>query len=215
MMRIPKKKNHPVIGDNLTRFYHYPVIKYFFLQRLEMALGFMGKDQIGSVLEIGFGSGVFFPELSKRASKVFGLDLHEHIPMVKQMLNNEEINAGLIKGNLLNLPYNDETFDCVICVGTLEHIHKLKEAIGEIKRVLKKDGKAIFGFPVQNRLSDILLIVTGSLKAYKQKLKEIHPNSHSDILNEAKGQFGDVKVRNFPSLIPLDFSLYCGCVCKK
>lgn len=50
--------------------------------------------------------------------------------------------------NITDIPYKDAMFDYVISNHILEHIMDEEKAISEIKRVLKKDGKWIFSFPV-------------------------------------------------------------------
>lgn len=50
--------------------------------------------------------------------------------------------------DILNIPYKDNIFDYVISNHILEHIADEERAVSEIKRVLKKDGKWIFSFPV-------------------------------------------------------------------
>ncbi len=215
VIRIPDKTNLPAVGDNLTRYYHLPLIRHFFLRRLTLALDFINGRHFDSILEIGFGSGVFLPELSKRSTRLFGVDIHESINEVNKMLKNEGIETALMKGDIIDLPYKNESFDCIISIGTLEHIRQLREAIFEMKRILKKNGIMILGFPVANKVSDLLLVLTGSLKAYKKKLREIHPNNHSDILSEIEAQFGNIRVKYFPNLLPLNFSLYCSCMSRK
>lgn len=214
-IKIPNRNVHPVVGDNLTRYYHSPLIRHFFLWRLTMALDFLNGRHFDSLLEIGFGSGVLLPELSKRSDRLFGIDIHDSIAKVKEMSRCENINAMLTRGDILQLPYKDESFDCVISVATLEHIKDLTLAIFEIKRILKKNGVAVLGFPVANKASDLLLVLTGSLRAYKKKLKEIHPSNHSDILSEVKEQFGNIEIKRFPNFLPLDYSLYCSCMGRK
>ena len=212
---IPHKENHPYVGDNLTRYYHIPFIRYFFLRRLTLALDFIGKMRFNSLLEIGFGSGILLRELSKRSRHVFGVDKHEHISKVDAMAKIEGINARLIQSDIMCLPYKDESFDCIVSIATLEHIKELPKAISEVKRVLKKNGLAVLGFPVANLVSDFLLVLTGSLQAYKKELKEIHPSTHQNILLEVKRQFGNIEVKSFPKCLPLDFSLYCSCASRK
>jgi len=214
-IRIPDKNNPPAVGDNLTRYYHYPVIRHFFLRRLTLALDFLNGRHFDSILEIGFGSGVLLPELSKRSNHLFGIDIHDSIAKVIEMSRNENINTMLTRGDILQLPYKDESFDCVISIATMEHIKDLSLAVFEIRRILKKNGVAVLGFPIANKASDLLLILTGSLKAYKKKLKEIHPSNHSDILSELKEQFGNIEIRRFPNFLPLDYSLYCSCMSRK
>lgn len=212
---LPKKNNHPNIGDNLTRYYHYPLIRHFFLRRLTMTLNFLNGRHFNSILEIGFGSGVLLPELSKRSDQVFGIDIHNSIYKVKEMLKKENIDTQLTRGDILHLPYKDESFDCAISIATLEHIKDLSEAVFEIKRILKVNGFAVLGFPIANKASDLLLIVTGSRRVYQKKLKEIHPSNHKDILSEVKRQFGNIEVKRFPNFLPLDLSLYCSCMSRK
>lgn len=214
-IQLPKKDNHPNVGDNLTRYYHYPIVRHFFLRRLAMALDFLNGRSFDTVLEIGFGSGVLLPELSKRYNRIFGVDIHDSIYKVKEMLKKENIYTFLTRGDILHLPYKDKSFDCIISIATLEHIKDLSEAIFEIKRVLKENGFAVLGFPVANKVSDLLLVLTGSLRAYRKKLKEIHPNDHDDILSEVKRQFGNIEVKRFPSCLPLSLSLYCSCMSRK
>jgi len=214
-IRIPKRSNHPAVGDNLTGYYHLPLIRYFFLKRLRLVLDLLGERHFGSILEIGFGSGVLLPELSSRATHLYGMDIHDSIGKVGQMLEKEGIKTALTRGDILHLPFDDETFDCIVSIATLEHIKELPVAIFEIKRVLKKGGMAVLAFPIANKVSDMLLVLTGSLQAYKKRLREIHPSSHSDILSEIKRQFGNIRVERFPVFLPLDFSLYCSCVSTK
>ncbi len=212
---IPGKRNHPIVGDNLTRYYHLPFVRYFFLRRLTLALDFLNGRHFDSMLEIGFGSGVLLPELSRRSNRLFGIDIHESILKVGEMLVNENIKTPLIRGDVLHLPYKDNSFDCVISIATLEHIKDLPKAVFEIKRILKKEGIAVLGFPVENKASDFLLVLTGSLRAYKKKLKEIHPSNHYEITSEVKRQFGNMEVKHFPDFLPLNHSLYCCCMAKK
>lgn len=50
--------------------------------------------------------------------------------------------------NVLNIPYDDNTFDMVICNHVLEHIPEDIQAMKEIRRVLKSGGKAILQVPI-------------------------------------------------------------------
>lgn len=50
--------------------------------------------------------------------------------------------------DITDIQYKDETFDYVICNHVMEHIPDEAKAVSEIKRVMKKNGKWIFSFPV-------------------------------------------------------------------
>lgn len=53
-----------------------------------------------------------------------------------------------VKADICNLPFEDESFDFVICNHVLEHIEDDKKAMHEIFRVLKRGGKAILQIPM-------------------------------------------------------------------
>ena len=62
--------------------------------------------------------------------------------------------AHVTELNVLNLPFKAETFDLVICNHVLEHIKDDNLALGEIYKVLKKDGKAILQVPISKNTLD-------------------------------------------------------------
>ncbi|MCD8038177.1 MAG: class I SAM-dependent methyltransferase [Lachnospiraceae bacterium] len=50
--------------------------------------------------------------------------------------------------DITNLQFANDTFDYIICNHVLEHIVDLPKALSELKRVLKKNGKAIVTVPI-------------------------------------------------------------------
>ncbi|HIP26841.1 MAG TPA: SAM-dependent methyltransferase [Flavobacteriaceae bacterium] len=52
-----------------------------------------------------------------------------------------------VKADILDLPFNDNSFDIVICNHVLEHIIDDKKAMQELYRVLKPNGMGIFQIP--------------------------------------------------------------------
>jgi SAM-dependent methyltransferase len=52
--------------------------------------------------------------------------------------------------NVLNIPYDDKYFDLVICNHLLEHIPNDTDAMKELFRVLKPNGKGILQVPISN-----------------------------------------------------------------
>lgn len=215
-IKLPNARHHPVVeGDFLTPCYHAPLIKYFFLARLAIAFNFIRNKKFETLLEIGFGSGVFFPSLKQVSKCLYGVDINPKMNDVKKMCEKENLKVELSKGDVVALPYKDEAFDCVISMSTLEHIVELDKAVSEIWRVLKKGGIAVLGFPVANKITDFLLRYW--VKAtHKKRLDEIHPSSHRDILQVVRKVFNSgIVVKKIPKFLPLDISLYCCCACKR
>lgn len=52
-----------------------------------------------------------------------------------------------VKANILNLPFDDNSFDVIFCNHVLEHIEDDKKAMQELYRVLKPGGMGIFQIP--------------------------------------------------------------------
>ncbi len=55
---------------------------------------------------------------------------------------------AMIKMNIMDIPYPDESFDVIYCSHVLEHVRDDRRAMRELCRVLKKDGWAIILVPI-------------------------------------------------------------------
>ena len=174
-----------------------------------MALDLIKNQSLNQILEIGYGSGVFFPELSKRCKRLYGVDTHTKTNLVENMMKKEHIEAELSIGTILNLHYDDDMFDCIICTSVLEHIRNLDRAITEIKRVMRADGVAIIGFPVENKITGTFYASLGF------NFKEQHVSTHRMIIKKIREMMKIETLIRWPRFLPLDFSLYVVCKCSK
>ena len=99
-----------------------------------------------NVIDIGCGSGRFSIALSQLgAKKVTAVDINpQGINLGRKLAEELKIdNVDFIKHSVLELPFDDETFDFVFSKGVLHHTGNLEKGIEEYSRVLKKDG---YGF---------------------------------------------------------------------
>ncbi|MBS3992911.1 MAG: class I SAM-dependent methyltransferase [Bacteroidetes bacterium] len=75
------------------------------------------------------------------------------IKIFKNQPNLDYITADLhspiadVKADILNLPFENETFDVVFCNHVLEHIVDDQKAMSELYRIMKKGGYGIFQVP--------------------------------------------------------------------
>jgi len=101
------------------------------------------KDK--ETLEIGLGQGADSEQIIRRGALWSGLDLTpESINRVRTRLNIRNLPHENIKqGSVLEIPYNDNTFDIVFSHGVLHHVPDINTAQKEIHRVLKTDGTLI------------------------------------------------------------------------
>jgi len=190
-----------------------PVTGWFYKKRLKMALNFFSETTYKRLLEIGFGSGIFLKELKTRCEYLYGIDTHNKVEAVRNMLKLEGVDAKVIYASITDIPYEEDYFDGIVCVSVLEHIRNLNQAMKEVKRVLKGKGDLILGFPIDNHFTDFLLKIGYKFLPKEASLKEEHVNTHKDILKAIKGHFTVVSEKIFPPLLPLDFSLFYTCKC--
>ena len=68
-------------------------------------------------------------------------------------LNHEYITADIdspiadVKADIVNLPFNDNSFDVIFCNHVLEHVQDDTKAMKELFRVMKKGGMGVFQVP--------------------------------------------------------------------
>ncbi|WP_117212007.1 class I SAM-dependent methyltransferase [Allorhizocola rhizosphaerae] len=134
-----------------------PVLRVVQRLRFRMVLKMLGGKELGRLLEVGYGSGIFMPELAWRCQHLDGVDVHPHAVEVRQRLAFHGVAAQLATAGVENLPYDDGTFDCVVAVSTLECVQDIDTGCREIARVLKPGGFLVVVTPGSGRLWDAAL----------------------------------------------------------
>jgi len=114
------------------------------------------KGLEGRILDMATGTGDVAIEITRQNNqrrKVFGLDFSE--PMIKRA-QRKVLEKGLSQtitlslGDALSLPFRGNTFDASMIAFGLRNIVNKEQALSEMVRVVKKDGKVIvleFTFP--------------------------------------------------------------------
>jgi len=99
------------------------------------------------ILEIGCGRGIALPVLDRLCSprQLAGLDIDEEL-LVEAADHLRELGteAELHHGDVRRMPFADEAFDVIIDFGTLYHIARPQDALGEIARVLASGGTFVY-----------------------------------------------------------------------
>jgi ubiquinone/menaquinone biosynthesis C-methylase UbiE len=96
-------------------------------------------------LEIGLGQGADSEQIIRRGAKWSGVDLTaESINRVGIRLELKGLPfEDLVQGSVLELPFEDNSFDLVFRHGVLHHVPDIQRAQKEIRRVLKPGGVLI------------------------------------------------------------------------
>jgi len=92
-----------------------------------------------TVLDVGCGTGRYLRELESRGAIAFGMDLSA--PMLERARRQS---TRVARADLRALPFDAMTIDLAICGLALGDVAELELALGEIARVLRPAGRAIY-----------------------------------------------------------------------
>ncbi|MEQ8672051.1 MAG: class I SAM-dependent methyltransferase [Aggregatilineales bacterium] len=112
-------------------------ITRFAMARFYTALNRMLEQvEADKVFDAGCGEGeIMNNTLAPRYKSIFGADLDSERLDLAQTHNPT---LPLLQGNLQDIPFNDNSFDLVICLEVLEHVGDPQRALAEIHRVTSR-----------------------------------------------------------------------------
>jgi ubiquinone/menaquinone biosynthesis C-methylase UbiE len=94
------------------------------------------------ILDLGCGQGFFSRQIAQSGARVMGVDIgNELIKIAKDQAGEREKYLVLSAEKLTGL--SGERFDAVVCVLALQNIKNMQNAILEIARVLKPNGRVV------------------------------------------------------------------------
>jgi ubiquinone/menaquinone biosynthesis C-methylase UbiE len=99
----------------------------------------------GRVLEVGVGSGLNLPLYGESVTRVIGLDPSPKLlAMARKAARGLSPSIELLEGSAEEIPLDARTIDTVVTTWTLCTIPAAGPALGEMRRVLKPDGRLVF-----------------------------------------------------------------------
>jgi len=98
----------------------------------------------GNVLEVAPGPGYLSIELADSGKyNMTALEISKtFIEIAQNNAKNAKVDVAFRHGNASKMPFEDKTFDFIICVAAFKNFSQPVEAIREMYRVLKQGGKA-------------------------------------------------------------------------
>lgn len=103
------------------------------------------KSEDGKILDVGCGNGNLFMLLPDEKYELFGIDFSEN--MILEAKHNCKTKASFSVADAENLPFEDNTFDIVVCNASFHHYIHPNTVLMEMQRVLKNGGKLLIGDP--------------------------------------------------------------------
>ncbi len=110
------------------------------------------------VLDAGCGTGFFSQKAAERGALVTSMDLGENL--LAQVA--KKCDSTRVVGSILEMPFENNTFDIVVSSEVIEHIPTPLKAIDEIHRVLKPGGTLVLSTP--NKLWYFSIWIANKLK---------------------------------------------------
>jgi 2-polyprenyl-6-hydroxyphenyl methylase/3-demethylubiquinone-9 3-methyltransferase len=170
--------------------------------RFEFFSNFVPNWEGLKVLDIGCGGGLACEYVANLNAYVSGIDLSlNSIKTAQEHAKKNNLNIDYQGGIAENLPYEENSFDVVLCFDVLEHVDDWQKVIFEAYRVLKKDGLFLFDTINRSFKSKFIMIwlLEDTLKHLPSGLhdwnKFIKPQEMKEIMERAG--FADVEIKGF------------------
>lgn len=116
----------------------------FFQEVKRDSIRIIAESGAGSVLDAGCGAGIDLPGLLDALpghTRVVGLDASTAlISRARVRIMGSATRCSLVKGDLLQIPLRDKTFDACRIDRVLQHIHDPSRAVGNLCRILALGG---------------------------------------------------------------------------
>lgn len=112
---------------------------YTNLSELQPIEDLLKAVQHQKILDVGCGTGRYLGVLNSN-NQLVGLDFS--VPML-EIAKEKNLQAVFTAGSAAALPFPNESFDIVLSIRVLQHIHNQKKLVEEAARVCSKNGRVI------------------------------------------------------------------------
>jgi ubiquinone/menaquinone biosynthesis C-methylase UbiE len=143
LLMMNKKKRIQLFDEwpeAYDRWFATPIGSLVRKYETEMILNLLSPKGGEIILDAGCGTGIFTLDILSSGSKVIGLD-----PSLPMLMRAKKKLKGypfqMVLADMLNLPFQESSFDKVVSVTALEFIEDGKAAVGELFRVTKTGGR--------------------------------------------------------------------------
>lgn len=164
----------------------YPNLEFLFQQMLHLTLEEVNPSHSELILDVGCGKAVDGARLGEKGAKVIGLEPSKiMIVRAKEYLSENHARVALAQGMGENLPFKPNSFDKVMCKGSLDHFFSPSKTMEELARVLKPGGEMIIsianfnslGFRLGKKLYPVTKFLSPSLA--KERKPWVPPPDHT------------------------------------
>lgn len=145
-----------------------------------------------SALDLGCGDGRLTAQL--RARQVVAADVSE-VALERLRERLPEARAVVLEDDA-PLPFDDNSFDLVLCTETMEHVRDLQLLLSEARRVLRPEGRLALTTPAHGRLTGLDVLVRGFERLFdplSPHLRFLTRRSLAALLDQLGFDYGQIR----------------------
>jgi len=170
-----------------------PFLAFVMRRRFALIRSLLPRDRVERMLEVGFGSGVFMPELVKHCRTLYGIDVHTEVSHVQERLDASGLHTVLSQQSAADrTTFDDGFFDVAVAVSALEFIDRIDDAANELARIIAPRGRLITVMPRKSPLLDLALSIATSEDA-----EHDYGDRRERVLPALRKRFEIVRTRSF------------------
>jgi SAM-dependent methyltransferase len=196
---VPSSNSDPI------DYYYKPIIGRVYVQRINTVLGLLSPGPHGTILELGYGSGILIPSLVTHADRYIGVDIAPPSRSLHSWLDRLEIDRGkvqLLHGDISTVV--TPAVDLVVAISIFEHVHDLDGILSTVRMRLKPGGLLLVGMPRVDRIMTFL--IEHGLR-YKG-IDDHHVSTFGMFLDVAKRYFRVLRTARVPAWLPHFAAVY-------
>jgi SAM-dependent methyltransferase len=175
-------------------------------RRLKLVFDHFFKDvdlKDREFLDGGSGGGHFSAEAVRRGAKVTSLDVGE--ALLEQVA--KRCDSKRVVGSILDLPFEDKSFDVVMSSEVIEHTDDPRLAISELARVVRPNGYILVTSPGRLWQPVVRAASAMNLRRYQGNENFLWPRTGANVLR--RGGIKVSEVRGF-NILPLFSAKFGG-----
>ena len=175
------------------------------------------------LLDLGCGAGYNLIKAREELDcDCFGIDPDPGGHGVGRFDYTKSEDLNIQQGFAENIPFEDNSFDVILCSHVLEHVNSMSKSLQEMNRVLKKEGILIIGMPTAamswvNLFTQFLFtthmrftnfFLSPFINTGKVKFKHLFfPPSHSFPDKTVLYDIKNYKVKNWKNIVASEFNI--------
>ena len=145
------------------------------------------------ILDVGGGHGQLTVPLCREGREMTVLGSDESCQVrIREVI--EEGKCRFVVGNVLEMPFEDKSFELVICFRLLTHCERWPELVGELCRVARRG--VVVDYPTSQSVNAIAPALFGAKKKFEKNTRTWRLFRHREVVEEfAKHGFRPLEVR--------------------